>query len=1058
MARGPDGLVVGREGLLDDLVDAARDAATGSGAVVLLVGEAGIGKTTVARALAREVRDRLEVSWGACDVDGAAPPFWPWRDLLTGASAPLPSGRDADLAAGADRHELLAQRCDELVEAARREPRLHLIEDLQWADTASVLLLTRLGAVVAGAPLLVVATVRSDEASHEQQRAALDALARVAHVRQLAPLGDDDVALLLRDAGLEADPDLVTVVRARTGGNPLLVSELVRAAPRTSTDAAHAALATEVPSRVADLVASRLARLPEPVAQALAVAAVLGAEGDAATLAAALGTPVAELLELLGQARAARLLDAASPERWHFRHQLVRDAVYDGVAVTDRARHHAAALDALGATGTAPPSVLAHHALAALPLLDADRAVALAARAGEAAFAQHAYEEAIPWFERALAHAPPTTADRWRTELLVLCGEAERHLGATDRARARFLEAADLTDDPALLARIALGYADPGADLGIAYRTEDPMTGRLLERALAAQPEADAVTSVLLEARLAADLYFSDEPGRSRTLAESALARARRLDDPRALGAAAAVHHDAFVVGQRPLDEQLAGSEALLRWARESGSTAARLTAHRARAMDLLAAGDLRGVDAEVLAFTRLADPLGAPGYRWWPAVWSAMRALLEGRHDEAEARALHAFEIGQPAFPTLAFANLSFLLFFLRREQGRLTEMEQPVRDEAAARADIPAIRVALVLLLAELGRLAEALGQLGDLVGALPHLRDRNWPASWFQLARAAHLVGDRTAAAALLDADVVPTERCVPVSLGTVCLGPAALAAAWLHHALGDHDRAAARYEEATATAGRIGARSWLAQAQIDHARLLVARAGPGDRERAHELAAAADIGLPSIAAALREVREGLAPPGAAAATTPTTATSGGPAVGTFRRDGATWELSFAGRTVRVRDAAGLRDLRELLTRPDEAVSVLELVGSDGASPTGDRGADALDERARREVRARLRALDAAEADAEAAGDGERAALVREERQRLAEQVARDVGLRGRARRIGDPVERARKTVSTRIRRSIDRIERAHPALGRHLDRSVDTGTWCRYRPAEPVRWTT
>jgi hypothetical protein len=73
-------------------------------------------------------------------------------------------------------------------------------------------------------------------------------------------------------------------------------------------------------------------------------------------------------------------------------------------------------------------------------------------------------------------------------------------------------------------------------------------------------------------------------------------------------------------------------------------------------------------------------------------------------------------------------------------------------------------------------------------------------------------------------------------------------------------------------------------------------------------------------------------------------------------------------------------------------------------------------------------------------------------------LAETVARDFGLGGRVRRVGDPLERARKTVSTRIRRTIVTVERAHPELGRHLERSIDTGTWCAYRPAEPVDWST
>jgi hypothetical protein len=131
------------------------------------------------------------------------------------------------------------------------------------------------------------------------------------------------------------------------------------------------------------------------------------------------------------------------------------------------------------------------------------------------------------------------------------------------------------------------------------------------------------------------------------------------------------------------------------------------------------------------------------------------------------------------------------------------------------------------------------------------------------------------------------------------------------------------------------------------------------------------------------------------------------------------------------------------------------VLELDGEPDAAGGG-RGAEALDERARREIRARLQQLDEDEADADAAGDGERAALAREQRQQLAEAVARDFGLGGRSRRIGDPVERARKTVSTRIRRTITSLGKAHPELGRHLERSIDTGAWCAYRPAEPVDW--
>ena len=446
VARGPDGAFVGRDDLLDELTAVAGAAAGGSGSVVLLTGEAGIGKTSVARVLARQVRDAFAVSWGTCTVDRSAPPFWPWRDLV---APPAATDQDGDRAIGAERYEALTDLRDQLLERARRGPLLHVIEDLQWADVASVLLLVHLGATIIDAPILVVATLRTGESLSRALDDALEDVRRTARVRPLLPLGDDDIEALIRDAGIQPDADLPALVQARTGGNPLFVSELLRAVHGAdSAEGRATALALAVPTRVSELVSHRVARLPTAVAEVLVTAAVVGAEGDARTLAAAHGASVPSVLDLLEQARAAHLLDAAPPGRWRFRHQLIRDAVYAEVAGPDRARHHATVLEALAADTSTPTSVVAHHALAAQPLFDADRAVALAARAGESAFAQHAYEEAVTWFERALAAAPADTGPRWRAELLVLCGEARRQIGDIEAARRAFLAAAELDRRP----------------------------------------------------------------------------------------------------------------------------------------------------------------------------------------------------------------------------------------------------------------------------------------------------------------------------------------------------------------------------------------------------------------------------------------------------------------------------------------------------------------------------------------------------------------------------------------------------------------------------------
>ena len=816
----PEPALPGREALVDELTAAAVRAIDGSGSVALLTGEAGIGKTSVARAVARRVRDDLTVSWGHCTADRSAPPFWPWRNLVDVDRATVADGDDSDPAIGAPRFERLTDLRHQLLD--QPAPRLHVIEDLQWADVASVLLLVHVGAAIVDRPILVLATLRTGEPLGRPLEDAIEDVRRTAAVRSLPPLPDATIDGLIRDAGIEPTSELATFARVRSGGNPLFVTELLRSA-RDAEAGGRTSDAGTVPARVSELVAHRMGRLPAALADVVVVAAVVGPTGDVRSLAAIRGSDVEPVVELLEQARAAGLLDAAPPGHWQFRHELVRDAVYEGVTDAVRARTHAAVLEVLATDPTTPPAVLAHHAIAAQPLFDAERAVALAVRAGEAAFAQYAYEEAVAWFRRALDATTPDLAPRWRAELLVLCGEANRHMGELDDARTAFVEAASITDDPSLLARAALGYADPGADLGIAYRTHDPRTAELLERAIAAQPAPASTTAVLLEARLAAELYFSDEPGRARSLADAALGRARELGDERALGAAAAVAHDAFVVGQADLADQLRGSEQLLEWARATGSTAALLTAHRARVFDLLADGDLPAMDAEVLAFRRVAEPLQVPGYLWWLALWSAMRALLQGRHEIAEQEASHALELGERPFATLAFTNFSFLLFFLRREQGRLGELEQATRDYASSEADIPAIRVALIFLLAEIGRTQEAEGLLGAIdEDDLRRLHDRNWPASWFQLARAASLVGDRDLAAILLEPSHQPTERCVTVSLATVCLGAADLATAWLHHTLGDLDSAHEHYAAAVARNEQIGARSRSARPWADQER--------------------------------------------------------------------------------------------------------------------------------------------------------------------------------------------------------------------------------------------
>jgi hypothetical protein len=171
-----------------------------------------------------------------------------------------------------------------------------------------------------------------------------------------------------------------------------------------------------------------------------------------------------------------------------------------------------------------------------------------------------------------------------------------------------------------------------------------------------------------------------------------------------------------------------------------------------------------------------------------------------------------------------------------------------------------------------------------------------------------------------------------------------------------------------------------------------------------------------------------------------------------VAVFRLDGEVWTLRYAGRTVRLRDSKGLRDLAVLLSRPGEQTHVSELTGAAGL-PGSDAGPLA-DRRALAAYRTRLREIDA---ELESAGAGAAPAeALNKEREALLDELSAAAGLGGRPRAAGSPAERMRKAVTYRIRHAISRVGDAHPGLGRHLRASVRTGTWCSYTPEHRVDW--
>jgi pimeloyl-ACP methyl ester carboxylesterase len=161
----------------------------------------------------------------------------------------------------------------------------------------------------------------------------------------------------------------------------------------------------------------------------------------------------------------------------------------------------------------------------------------------------------------------------------------------------------------------------------------------------------------------------------------------------------------------------------------------------------------------------------------------------------------------------------------------------------------------------------------------------------------------------------------------------------------------------------------------------------------------------------------------------------------------RDGEIWTIRFAGRVARLACAKGIEDLAFLLGRSGEEVHALALLGAPDPTTGGDT---ALDRAALTSYRRRLAEIDGELDEADHARRGRLVA----EREALLRRVAADIGLGGRARKLNDPAERARKTVTARIRDAIRRIRAVHPELGAHLSQTVATGIQCSYRGS--VRW--
>lgn len=400
---------VGRSEELRALHEARRALAQSQGAIVLIGGEAGIGKSRLlGQFLAHLARDRRprNVAEAEC-IERAERPFGPFRELLAALGYEFPGSREP-----LEKGEIFARVAALLHETAAKRATILAIEDLQWADRSSLELLTYLASHVSGTRLLIVATYRSDEVEGREPlfaaiarlvrepavaRIALDAL-DTAQTRELIERAIDGRATL-------SDAVRDDVVR-RSEGNPFFAEELLKDASESRPRAGP--VDPRLPISIRAAIAGRLARLQPGEQHVLSHAAVLGYHFDPELLALMLGVDLDEVLPVLRRARDLNVLLEESaghgPVRFRFRHALTREVVYEAMLQFDARRTHERLVRTLESLPDAARYVdaLAYHAWAAR---DRERTYRYNEAAGVAALELRAVPEARVCFERAFEAA-----------------------------------------------------------------------------------------------------------------------------------------------------------------------------------------------------------------------------------------------------------------------------------------------------------------------------------------------------------------------------------------------------------------------------------------------------------------------------------------------------------------------------------------------------------------------------------------------------------------------------------------------------------------------------
>lgn len=832
--------MVAREKELAVLEGALGQLGPTGGRLIIISGEAGIGKSALARTgLERALARGFDTGIGYGVLDVGAPALWPWvragRHLARVRGA-LQHEHTADLEPAA-RFRLFEAVSEALAADAAERGLVLLLEDMQWADSLSVLLLRHLSLDLAGMRVLILATSRSTWTEGLWAATVPELLRSGASLVPLRGLTSPDVARWMQVSAGDWTAYAPALAR-NTGGNPFLI-ELVTSgtAPVPGPDPLRAMLSDRADLRT--LITARVNSLAPEFRGLIEIAAVMAERIQPTLLARIAGSSVEHVSEQLGVAAATGILQFGD-RGLTFAHALVRDAIVAAVDPERLAELHTVVARALatdaneGITG-----VIAEHWRLANDPDAARHCLDYARRAARHAGESLAYEQAAAFATMAVDQARALGgADAVLAELMIQLAEYRAEANQLTEALATLTEASDIAERagrPDLLARAALVLHGVGS-----FETHRVILD-ICDRALAQLATPDPVIESRLLAQQAVCAAECGGGAHAADLAATALAKAAAAGDPLAELEAVAARHLAIAVPQTVTERKALALRAVS-LSHRVGSPVAALWGHLWTFETALQTGDMATVDVELGEIDQISRRSRSPIARWHHLRLSATRTTLVGDFAAGLAAIAEAQRIAvrmQDLSMMGQYYAYHLQLALLRNDLADLPPEFLTAVNRSPA---IPVVRLCVPLLYALRGdhdRSRAAFAEFRRLPEGLPY--GPRWAPTLVLTGQAAIMLADKEVAARVYRALRPTAEYCTGDGSGAVfAAGSNALLLADLALTIGDHAAAAEWYATAYQVNTRLGARPFAALAVLGLAEAAAAQVAHRDAgARAHDL---------------------------------------------------------------------------------------------------------------------------------------------------------------------------------------------------------------------------